>query len=95
VFIMPSSPLVIDAIKRTLKRAALIAVGTIVAVAIVDQSSFMRDSTDYPAWEGPRSYMHLRTDFATGCQYLVTPNGGITPRVNHAGTHIGCKEPKP
>ncbi len=48
-----------------------------------------RDDTDPPGWS--RSGMGLHTDERTGCQYLSRPFGGITPRLDGAGRHIGCK----
>lgn len=48
-----------------------------------------KDDTDPP--EG-RSGMSLHTDHLTGCQYLSKPLGGITPRVDGRGRHLGCKE---
>ena len=50
----------------------------------------MRDSTD-PAWPG-RSDMKPLIDNLTGCQYLVSPNGGITPRLSPNGLHFGCNK---
>lgn len=47
-----------------------------------------RDDTDPP---GERSGMSLYIDHRTGCQYLGIPFGGITPRVDGAGRHVGCK----
>lgn len=47
-----------------------------------------RDSTD-GAWPN-RSGMQLRTDAATGCQYLEGSRGGITPRVGSNGLQAGC-----
>jgi hypothetical protein len=35
--------------------------------------------------------MTLRTDLHTRCQYLVT-GGGITPRIDAQGRHMGCWE---
>lgn len=46
------------------------------------------DSTDGP--EG-HSGMTLHTDNLTGCQYLSRYHGGITPRLDGYGHHIGCK----
>lgn len=37
-----------------------------------------------------RSGMALRTDHGTGCQYLQTWSGGITPRLDGTGRQI-CK----
>lgn len=47
-----------------------------------------RDDTDPP---NGRSGMRLYTDAATGCQYLGTMFGGVTPRHGAGGSHIGCK----
>lgn len=34
---------------------------------------------------GVRSHLYLRTDHATGMQYVVTPKGHITPRLDAEG----------
>jgi len=48
-----------------------------------------RDTTDPP--EG-RSGLVLFTDAETGCQYLSGGRrSGVTPRVDGAGRHVGCK----
>lgn len=44
------------------------------------------DSTD--SLYGGRSGVKLRTDYGTGCQYLETSFGGITPRLDAQGEHI-------
>lgn len=47
------------------------------------------DDTDPP---GGRSGAILITDHATGCQYLRAGwAGGITPRIDADGVHMGCK----
>lgn len=43
------------------------------------------DDTDAP---GRRSGMRLSTDYRTGCQYLASPWGGITPRMDRNGKQI-------
>lgn len=48
-----------------------------------------RDTTD-GEWPN-RSGVRPRTDAFTGCQYLETSKGGITPRVDSRGRHLGCK----
>lgn len=48
-----------------------------------------RDSTD-GEWPN-RSGMRPHTDAFTGCQYLETSKGGITPRINASGRHLGCR----
>lgn len=38
------------------------------------------------------SYVEIITDEATGCQYLVTGNGGLTPRLDQGGLRaMGCR----
>ena len=44
------------------------------------------DETD--AGGGQRSGVTLRIDHGTGCHYLETTGGGITPRLDPAGDHI-------
>lgn len=60
----------------------------IVAIAAIGACS-PRDDTDDLG--GKRSGMSLHTDALTGCQYLSVPLGGMTPRVDGAGRHVGCK----
>lgn len=48
------------------------------------------DATDGP--NGERSNMALRTDHGTGCQYLETLWGGITPRMGPDGKQV-CTPP--
>lgn len=48
-----------------------------------------RDDTDPGAW-GARSGLVPSTDALTGCQYLRTSGGGITPRMTSDGKHFGC-----
>ena len=71
---------------------------TIVAVLLVTAYGFIRD---YPGYDdtddvrnGVRSNMSLRTDYGTGCQYLVARGlftRSITPRMNADGSQV-CKE---
>lgn len=49
----------------------------------------MRDDSD--AANGPISHMQPLTDHLTGCQYLTTRWGGITPRMSDEGRQI-CRE---
>jgi hypothetical protein len=50
---------------------------------------FPRDSTD-GKWPN-RSDMRPLRDALTGCEYLRTKGGGITPRIDARGRHFGCK----
>ncbi|MEG3640470.1 DUF6440 family protein [Magnetococcus sp. PR-3] len=47
------------------------------------------DSTDYP---GQRSGMEIYVDALTGCHYLTTARGGLTPRVDQQGHNICVEE---
>jgi hypothetical protein len=47
------------------------------------------DDTD-DAINGHISGVELVTDYGTGCQYLKTIDGFITPRVNNK-KHMGCR----
>jgi hypothetical protein len=47
-----------------------------------------RDETDPP--QG-RSYLLILTDHATGCQYLTSGRGGLTPRLDASGQHMCSK----
>ncbi len=59
-------------------------------VALVGKSPIGRDDSDPGEW-GQRSGIKPRTDYLTGCQYLEAVNGGLTPRLDKAGAHIGCR----
>lgn len=48
------------------------------------------DSTDFSTSD--RSGLKLHTDAMTGCQYLSTSGGGITPRLDRNG-HQVCQQP--
>ena len=48
------------------------------------------DATD-DAQNGIRSKMALYTDYGTGCQYLATRSGHLTPRLDKDGKHM-CGE---
>ena len=49
-------------------------------------------TTDKDDTDGPkRSNMVLRTDYGTGCQYLESHTGVLTPRMSADGKHTGCK----
>lgn len=60
----------------------------LLCIALALLAGCARDATDPP--DG-RSGMDLNTDFETGCQYLSKNHGGITPRLDGNGRHMGCK----
>jgi hypothetical protein len=59
------------------------------AFVLVASCATPKDDTDPPH---SRSGLALHTDHLTGCQYLAKPLGGITPRVDGKGRHLGCKD---
>lgn len=67
-----------------------LAIAIVIAWAI-GQTPLLRDDTDTGAWGGGRSGMEPMTDALTGCQYLRTPGGGITPRLDGNGRQLGCR----
>jgi hypothetical protein len=58
---------------------------------VVSHWSTPYDNTD-DQLNGERSGMGLYTDNLTGCQYLSSGFlGGITPRLDSDGKHVGCR----
>lgn len=59
----------------------------VLAILLLIEASGLRnrDATDGP---NGRSGMKLRTDHGTGCQYLETADGGITPRLGSDGRQM-------
>lgn len=64
---------------------ALIFVGLLLMLSYFNP----KDDTDPP--DG-RSGIALHVDHLTGCQYLAKSLGGITPRLDGKGRHVGCKD---
>jgi hypothetical protein len=65
----------------------LVFVSVLLFLRILSVSPLGRDDTDKEAW-GERSGINPVTDALTGCQYLLSPSGGITPRLDGDGRHI-------
>lgn len=59
---------------------------------IINASPLGRDDSDKQGWFVARSGVKIVTDELSGCQYLSTSNGGITPRLNLDGSIVGCKK---
>ena len=70
----------------TVLLATLIASITLILLLVIFNP---KDDTDT---DTGRSGLYLYTDALTGCQYLGGGRNNITPRVNGAGKHIGCKD---
>lgn len=78
---------------KMMARGALSEIGTLVLVwlLIVTAISWaISPGDDSESPTGKRSGLRPRTDHLTGCQYLETKDGGITPRVDRHGRQI-CK----
>ena len=74
------------AVKPLIHWVGISAVLYVLANVFIGQTGYGRDDTD----GAKRSNMALRTDYGTGCQYLETSGGGITPRLDVNGKHKGC-----
>lgn len=43
-------------------------------------------------WSGAvREVVRVHSDALSGCEYLLTLSGAITPRIDADGIHMGCK----
>lgn len=58
------------------------------AVFFVGLTPYSKDDTDIPGWGMHKSGVIPVKDHKTGCQYLRTSGGGITPRMDTNGNHI-------
>lgn len=63
----------------TAKFAACLALSSMALYSIAYTTDIGRDSTDAP---NKRSGMTIRYDAMTGCQYLESSRGGLTPRLD-------------
>jgi hypothetical protein len=76
---------------------ALLDIAIFVAIAVLVAQMlgavayrYFRDATDQPGFFENKSGMQSRIDYFTGCQYLTTKEGGLTPRIGLSGEHMGC-----
>lgn len=78
-------------IVSVLQRIAVVA-AALVALAVVASSLSMIVPTDNSDVDYlNRSGMSIRTDALTGCQYLESTKGGLTPRMDSNSKQVGCK----
>lgn len=56
---------------------------------LINKTDYGRDDSDLE--NGARSGLQIRTDHLTNCQYFETREGGITPRLDKDGNHVGCE----
>lgn len=73
----------------SIQRVIAMALGLLVLINLYNVMQ-PRDSTDSGS---ARSGLSLHVDARTGCHYLGTARGGITPRYDRDGTHI-CTGPE-
>ena len=60
-------------------------------VAVVLAVAFVLSPS--PRGDGATIRLKFYADPSTGCQYVVGPHGGgVAPRTDAAGKHVGCKE---
>ena len=59
-----------------------------IILAAISWLPFGRDSTD-PPWPS-RSGLSVFKDEWSGCEYLATSKGHLTPRMDTKGYHAGC-----
>lgn len=62
-----------------------VVMGLLISISVIYASSSPKDSTD-PV-DG-RSGLEIKVDALTGCQYLTTQKGGLTPRIDANGKQI-------
>jgi len=82
----------LETLKELIRWIGRWAVIAIVLTWAIGQTPFGRDDSDSGSWGGGRSGMRPMTDALTDCQYLRVPGGGITPRLDGNGLHLGCKK---
>lgn len=71
---------------------AFLAGAGVVVMAIGLSRGSALDDTDNKL-TGDRSNLRILIDHGTGCQYLTTAGGGVTPRLDANGVPICKKEP--
>jgi|GEM_PF-5098882 len=62
---------------------------SMVNYALANYTDIGRDDSDPPAG---RSDMKIMTDHMTGCQYLMSARGGLTPRMDENGKQMCLKK---
>lgn len=78
-------------VRWTIVRIAWLYLAVLIASIIIELTTLGRDSTDNPKAWTKRSNVTIVTDYATGCQYLKSSAGGLTPRLAKDGTQLSCE----
>ena len=65
---------------------------TVILLAILSCLFILKESTASGSAMSPSRYVQMFVDPEYGCQYLTTMDGGITPRKNLEGEHVGCNK---
>lgn len=78
------------------KVGKLISIGliiiTVIMMAVLSCIIILKDSPAANSSMSPSRYVQMFIDPEYGCQYLTTMDGGITPRKNLNGDHVGCNK---
>lgn len=80
---------------KEIKMGKLISIGviiiTVILLAILSCIIIVKESPASSPLSHSR-YVQMFVDPEYGCQYLTTMDGGITPRKNLEGEHVGCNK---
>jgi hypothetical protein len=68
----------------------LMLIGALALAVVINAFDLGTDDSDRNGWK--RSGFDVRTDYKTGLQYLVSPKGSITPRLDGEGRHMRAGE---
>jgi len=78
---------------KAIASSLLIGVVCIIIASAVSNALWPKATDDSDGSATERSGFKLQSDWGTGCQYLVTPQGHATPRLNPDGTTF-CTGPQ-
>ena len=71
---------------KQFKKDVLIAVLVVITISAI--YSLLKLGKDDSDSSEIRSNMSVRTDYKTGCQYLESSKGDLTPRIQKDGRHL-------
>ncbi len=71
--------------RKIIRFVFIVVCAGLLATIMVDSLRVDQNDTD---GENERSGLQLYFDHGTGCQYVGTPEGGLTPRMDHRGEHV-------
>lgn len=83
----PKTPVSPESLKRTIMALVAALLALVLYTIYITGRTVASNSSDSAA---ERSGLSVRTDTATGCEYLEGPRGGIIIRSTPTGQHSGC-----